>query len=234
MPTSGYRPRTAGPPMLLGDMLVWTVISVAAYLCFIVFPGRLRRRPSAAASLVGWDDLVWVGSHLHLCLWTWPVHDLLLRGISLALLPLDKLRDLMPNSESNQVIVQMFRSALGTNDDAVAARYTHRHAVVASVAVMLTIWLLVTVQYFTRPAWRERHPKAPSNSVKSSGSKVAPPPATALSPFAAPYVPVVSWMVLWSLGFSTLFAWVKATPLLMTQLYPVGVCLLTVYMMLVP
>ena len=46
--------------------------------------------------------------------------------------------------------------------------------------------------------------------------------------------PTVSCMCLWSIGYCTLFAWVRAMPILMQQLYPGAVCLLVAYSLFLP
>lgn len=49
-----------------------------------------------------------------------------------------------------------------------------------------------------------------------------------------PFVPTVSWMVLWSMVFCGAFAWVQALPILMSQLFPVGVCGVLAFCVLMP
>lgn len=49
-----------------------------------------------------------------------------------------------------------------------------------------------------------------------------------------PFIPTVSWMVLWSMVFAGCFLWVQAMPILMSQLFPVGVCGALAFCILMP
>jgi hypothetical protein len=48
------------------------------------------------------------------------------------------------------------------------------------------------------------------------------------------YVPVLAWMLLWSVGYASAFQWAKAMPVMVGQVYPTVICLLIGFCMLIP
>jgi hypothetical protein len=47
-------------------------------------------------------------------------------------------------------------------------------------------------------------------------------------------IPTVTWMCVWSIGYATCFAWVRAVPILLRTVYPVMATILVVYLVFLP
>lgn len=249
-----YVPRSAGPPAPLPDTILWTLVSLAGYLCFVVLPALAGRNPmeqALASSSAG--DLRAAGHYLHICVWMWPVYDLALRALCYAMLPVSVLvkarlvfipttqeqgsasvrsgtvgagvpsldgsflQTLFPPVRAllgveplhaSRATVATAAAAAGGPSELLFSTWAYREVVVVCCVVFAVVWFAVVFQTARRRWHRPRN--------------------------AQPLVPVLCWMVLWSLGFATCFAWVRAMPLLISVVYPTSCGLLILYSLFVP
>jgi hypothetical protein len=236
-----YVRRHAGPPAPLIDTFAWTLVSVAAYCCFLWLPRRLTRALDQAASSSPHNDVANAGGHMHIALWTWPLLDLLYRGLAVVLLAPQHAAIFAPalfdaaavmESGALQAAAALRTLAVDTASDAqyladspkrlsTPGYWTHREVVAAAVALAFAGWLWLTWLLHARHALRLR---AVVHKMDRDG----------VVPARVSLFPVVAWVALWSLCFGCAFMFVKGMPILMGTCYPAAVVGLIIYCVVIP
>lgn len=311
-------PIPAGLPTPVGEILPWLLISIACFSAFLWLPGRVSS-PRSRVTLIGGNEFLNVASHLHFCVWIWPVHDLVLRILGILLFPPKRaavfflsMFQLPPPgvvaaaAEGGDASIsdtakagtaaaagggfvgalaqlfRMVRSLLvqpAPNElDYVPADFTlagnpelgpvprgssywgYRTVAAASCVVMVLFWMFCTYMYHTRHVLRESNVNAERRKQSAKKKKEAREKLIErikkgevdeekiteaeranlaenefsdedvdYDPYGRPvpeppYVPVVSWMALFSLVFSSAYVWVGGMSLLMGSLFPVAIC----------
>lgn len=248
-------PRAPESPAALGDALLWTIVSLAAWGSFLFLPGRLTS-PLRRATALGVHDLANAGSHLHVSIWVWPLADYLYRGVSLGF---GRLSD-----------AAVFLPSLLRHDECVASTFCHTvasfrdglfdaTALVGHTLTILGVGGGVSKQGPSFAAMDNRTSEGPGSRSLELGHRhvflVTQCAALCLwmlavywlhtryalrirrdptRDYTPPLVPVCAWMTLWSLAYAACWAFVKGTPILIHTVYPGCVCLLIVYCLIAP
>jgi hypothetical protein len=79
-------PMPAGNPVVFAETLPWLLISIVSYAAFLYLPGRVSS-PRARLTRIGGNEFINVASHLHFCIWAWPLQDMLFRLFAVLLFP---------------------------------------------------------------------------------------------------------------------------------------------------
>ena len=280
---SAYVRRRAGPPAPFGDTIVWTVVSIAAYCSFLLFPGKVSS-PLSLTTRRGMNDLANTGSHLFFCVWVWPVMDYVYRFLAVLLMAPPHAAQFLPQLFASAAVVEdmangpsatvsLLRSIrslfVDHNRDAeVAAMYpglsdaasagepppksplfihgyfTHREVFTVTMMVMGVGWMWATWLYHSRHVVRLWNDEKARKAARKAAQAKKPVPTKPEEddeeeeldlPHERPgLVPVVSWMTLWSIVYAACWLFVKAMPLLISQVYPVAIGIATAYVLLIP
>lgn len=242
-PTKTEVKATAGPPAEFAEVVVWTLVSVAAWASFLLLPGRISG-PLRRGAALGMNDMPNAAHYMHLCMWLWPCMDYIYRATSLLVGNLRDAVTFLPGLADPQgaacqessvcaAVVQIREivakgasamhetSVIGAmntllNDGPASGFAGLHHRQVLGIASAVTLMLIFVGLYVfhIRPARKIR--------------------ADPKRDFTPPLFPFYGGMMLWSFTFATAFAFVKGTPILMRQVYPAAVMILVVFSMVAP
>eukprot|EP00759_Apiculatamorpha_spiralis_P011216 PhF_6_TR18628/c0_g1_i3/m.27231 len=102
------------------------------------------------------------------------------------------------------------RRAILSNTLVYPSYFLHtKHHVVIATTVVMTI-LLVVGTYVRHSRW----------VLQEYAAGRTPKDRRRLYPIKVPVVPMETWMMLWSIGFVTCFAWVDGLGIMMNELFP--------------
>lgn len=82
-----YTTITAGPPVPVIEVFIWTLLSFTSFMCFLILPGRLRPKINIMSTkLVGYNDFAYAGVYMHVGMWVMTAFELVVRGLCHVLL----------------------------------------------------------------------------------------------------------------------------------------------------